>query len=487
MSQNSYGPTSGLAVFVAAMFAVAVATIAALDRVGVPDTIVQGLGPILVIISLAVVGVGARGADLASFVAARRGVPVIYGALGLPAVVAGIVLCLDNGLAAPFDASAIVAGVALGAIGYGPLIRRFGATSANDIVATRFSGSHLPILSTVVTFMSAALTALGGYRMAVAAVEPLALNRLWAEVVVATVLAVTVVPGGLAGVIWCAAASAGEIGAIIIFGFATGWLHAPAPGDSIAALAQSFSLASPQSLVPSVAAALAVAGSIALQPQSIASRSAKSAVRAGIVGTALCVASVATATAPSFPFPIDLRQLAANPVANSLASAVMLASALTLARAGVYAASRAFGLALADPPRPFPPPASVRLARMRGAQLAVVIGCAICDSKGLLDARTALVDAMALSLALTTPLVALAAVRRVGPVSASVGIVAALAVIAYRMAPTTLPPGAPVTIDDALLAAAAMFVAGALASLVAPRRGPAPTPDKFDPYASGSG
>ncbi len=487
MSQNSHGPTSGLAVFVAATFAVAVATIAALYRVGVPDIIVQGLGPILALFSLAVVGAGARSADLASFLAARRGVPVIYGALGLPAVVAGIVLCLDNDLAAPFDASAIVAGVALGAIGYGPLIRRFGATSANDIVATRFSGSHLPILSAIVTFMSAALTALGGYRMAVAAVEPLALNRLWAEVVVATVLAVTVVPGGLAGVIWCAAASAGEIGAIIIFGFATGWLHAPAPGDSIAALAHSFSLASPQSLVPSVAATLAVAGYFALQPQSIASRSAKSAVRAGIAGTALCVASVAMATAPSFPFPIDLRQLAANPVAVSLASAVMLASALTLARVGVHASSRAFGLALADPPRPFPPPASVRLARMRGAQLAVVIGCAICDSKGLLDARTALVDAMALSLALTTPLVALAAIGRVGPVSASVGIVAALAVIAYRMAPTTLPPGAPVAIDDALLAAAAMFVAGALTSLVAPRRGPAPTPDEFDPYASGSG
>src|SRR5271157_4067018 len=212
MSQNSHGPTSGLAVFVAATFAVAVATIAALYRVGVPDIIVQGLEPILALFSLAVVGAGARSADLASFLAARRGVPVIYGALGLPAVVAGIVLCLDNDLAAPFDASAIVAGVALGAIGYGPLIRRFGATSANDIVATRFSGSHLPILSAILTFMSAALTALGGYRMAVAAVEPLALNRLWAEVVVATVLAATVVPGGLAGVIWCAAASAGEIG-----------------------------------------------------------------------------------------------------------------------------------------------------------------------------------------------------------------------------------------------------------------------------------
>ncbi len=486
MSQNSHGPTSGLAVFVAATFALAVATIAALDRVGVPDKIVQALGPILALFSLAVVGVGARSADLASFVAARRGVPVIYGALGLPAVVAGMLLCLDNDLAAPVGASAIVAGVALGAIGYGPLIRRFGATSANDIVATRFSGTHLPILSAIVTFMSAALTALAGYRMAVAAVEPLALNRLWAGVVVAAVLAVSVVPGGLAGVIWCAAGSAGEIGAIIVFGFATGWLHAPAPGDWIAASAHPFSQASPQSLVPSAAATLAVAGYFALQPQSIASRSAKSAVRAGIAGTALCVASVVMATAPNFPLPIDLRQLAANPVAVSLTSAVMLASALTLARVGVHASSRAFGLALADPPRPFPPPASVRLARMRGTQLAVVIGCAICDSKGLLDARTALADAMALSLALTTPLVALAAIGRVGPVSASVGIVAALAVIAYRLAPTTLP-GAPVALDDALLAAAAMFVAGALTSLVAPRRGPAPTPDEFDPYASGSG
>src|SRR5208337_2956044 len=97
-----------------------------------------------------------------------------------------------------------------------------------------------------------------------------------------------------------------------------------------------------------------------------------------------------------------------------------LASALALAALGVRGSSRALGLALADPPKPFPTLASVRLARMRAVQVIVVVGCAVCDRKGFLDARTALIFAMTLSLALTTPLVALAAVARVGPAAASV-------------------------------------------------------------------
>jgi len=224
-----------------------------------------------------------------------------------------------------------------------------------------------------------------------------------------------------------------------------------------------------------------------LQASALASRNAGAAVKSGLSGSVACAALAAMAVAALGAFPADLGPHAQNPVAASLIGAATLASALALTGVGVHASSRAFGVALADPPRPFLTPASVRLARMRGAQLAVVIGCALCDNKGLLDARIALIGAMALSLALTTPIVALAAIGRVGPLSASVAILAALAVIVFLAMPMTRLPGASEALEDALAAAAAAFVAGALASLAAPRRTPPPTPGPFDPFADASG
>ena len=156
---------------------------------------------------------------------------------------------------------------------------------------------------------------------------------------------------------------------------------------------------------------------------------------------------------------------------------------MALAGAGVHASSRAFGVRLATVRRPFPAPASVRLARMRAAQVALVVGCAICDSRGVVDSRTALVLGMALSLAVTTPMIALAAIERVGPLSASIAALVAVAVGVTRALVSARPPGASEAFEIALVAAAAAFVAGSLASLVAPRRAPSPTRGAFDPFA----
>ena len=48
-------------------------------------------------------------------------------------------------------------------------------------------------------------------------------------------------------------------------------------------------------------------------------------------------------------------------------------------------------------------------------------------------------------------------------------------------------PGAADLFEGALTAAAAAFAAGVLACLVVPRRGPAPTPGAFDPFADAPG
>ncbi len=122
---------------------------------------------------------------------------------------------------------------------------------------------------------------------------------------------------------------------------------------------------------------------------------------------------------------------------------------------------------------------------MRAAQAALVVGCAICDSRGFLGSRAALIVALALSLGLTTPMIALAAIGRVGPLSASVAALAALAVGVARAVAMATPPGDAEMLETALVAAVAAFVSGALASVFAPRRAPLPTPS-FDLFADAS-
>ena len=482
--QSRSSRIDGLAIFAAATFALGLATIAALDRAGAPDGLVRATGPVLALLGVTLFGLGARNADLASFMAAGRLVSPFYGALSVVAIAAGFVVCLDpdfNSLSDP-PLVGVLAGIALGATVFGPLLRRFGATAQADLIATRFSGSPARAVSAIVIWTTAALTALAGYQVAVLTTQALVTSsHLWAETIVASTLIVSVTAGGLTGVVVCAAASAGALAMIALVGLAAGWRLGMTPPDLDALAPASFAVASPILLAPVVATTLAVAGFFIFEPAAVASRNAGAALRGGLVAVILCAAVAAVTAAALSVFPIDLGSSAPNPVAASLIGAAILASALALARAGVHGFSRALGVALANPPRPFPALASVRLARMRAIQAIVVLGCAVFDSKGLLEARTALILAMALSLALTVPLAALAAIPRVGPASASVSMLVALSIVVYRAASVTHMPGAAELFENALLVSAAAFVAGALTCLVAPRRGPAPTPSEFDP------
>jgi hypothetical protein len=483
--QSRSSRIDGLAIFAAAVFAVCLATIMTLDRVGAPGGLVRAIGPVLALIGVTVFGLGARNADLGSFMAASRRVSPFYGGLGGVAGAAGVALCLYPDFASLSDPPllAVLIGMAVGATVFGPLLRRFGATSLADVIATRFSGSPIPFVSGIVIWATAALTALAGFETAVLATQALVTtSRAWAEAIVASVLILSVAPGGLTGVISTAAASAGAIAMVTLLGFASGWRLGMAPPDWHAAvIPASFALAAPKLIATTVA----LAAFFTFEPAAVASRHTGAAIRAGIVAVVvgLALAGLMGGALPAFP--VDLAAADLNPVAASLTGAATLAAAMALARLGVQAASRAFGAALADPPKPFPTLASVRLARMRAVQVVIVVGCAVCDSKGLIEARTALVIAVALSLALTTPLVALALIPRVGPLSASFGMLCAFAAVAaiVRMAPVTQLPGAANLFEAALMVAAVAFVAGALASLVAPRRGRAPTPGAFDLFA----
>ena len=423
--------TDGLAIFATATLCLGLATTLALDRVGAPDRLVRAIGPIIVFVGVALFGVGARNADLAGFLTARRSLPPFYGALNIASVAAGLLLCLDPELALAADPAwfAAAAGPPLSVMGFGPLLRRFGATSVADVVATRFPRSPVRAVSALAIWTTSALTALAGYLNAVAATEALATpDRAWAETIVAVVLALSVVPGGLAGVVWCGAASAGAVAAVVILGHTLGWEGVAAAAPTAPAGAQVFSV---DSLATVVAVPIAIGVFFAFDSTAIASRNAREAIRAGLGGALICLALAIATISSASPFHISAL-VGPNPVRAALVGAAAVAGALALARVGVHASCRAMGVALADPPRPFPALASVRLARMRAAQLALIVGCAAFDRAGILDARTALILGMALSLAAVAPVAALAALPRVGSFAMGVAILAACAMALVR-------------------------------------------------------
>lgn len=489
-SKSRRSRIDGLALFAGAMFAIGLATIMALERVGAPGGLVRAIGPVVTLLGVSIVGVGAHNADLASFMAAGRRVPSFYGGLSAVAIAAGIAVCLYPDLKSPSDPPLLgfFAGATLGVMAYGPLIRRFGATSLADIIATRFSSSPLRLSSAIVIWMTGALTALAGFQVAVLAIQALLPSNRWgAEVIVALVLIFSVTPGGMAGFVSSAAASAGALLMIALVGVLAGWRTGMSPPDLSTLAPASSTVASPTAFGPTIATMLATASLFAFAPGAIVSRNPGGAIRAGILAFFLCLALAGLTDAALSVFPIGLGSSYSSPVAASLIGAATLASALALSSLGLQGSSRALGVALADPPKRFPTLASVRLARIRAVQVAIVVGCAVCDGKGFLDSRTALIFAMALSLAMTTPLVALAAVARVGANAAFVAMLTAIAVGIFGATTMKSLPSAANLFEGALAVAAVAFVAGALTSIVAPRQRPAPTPGAFDPFAKESG
>ncbi len=380
-------------------------------------------------------------------------------------------------------------GVGLGAAALGPLVRRFGGASLSDVIATRFPNPLLRIASGLVVAAAAALMGLAGYRTAVAIAEALiTTSRPWAETIVGAALLASVAAGGLASLVWCSAATGAGVGLIALIGWGLSSETAATPmaiGERTTLLLAS--LTSPEALAVFGAATIGAAGLIGAAPPTAGCRDATAAVKSGLGGIVLFAALAALAFSSAPIVLVDGGFAGASPLAGSLIGAATLAAALALAGLGVLGVSRAFGAALARPARPFPTLASVRLARMRIAQAAVVVAFASADSAGVVDSATALIGAMALTLAVTAPIAALAAIRRAGPLAAAAAMLTATGVAAGRFIAGSSPSSATELLGDALAAGAAAFVVGSLVALFAPRRGPAPTPGPFDPFSGLSG
>ena len=202
------------------------------------------------------------------------------------------------------------------------------------------------------------------------------MNCQWLEGVEAVVLILTSLPGGLADILWCGAASGGGILLVCLCGAAIGWFDGFSAVDPSSALELPIRAAeTAPDLAADAGAAIAVAAFFAFAAIAGGCADSRGALKAGFAGLGLCALLAALSVAAAMSFPIAAKAGAVGPAAASLLSAGETLAAFALARAGVDGFATAYGLILRGPVRPFPTLASVRLARMRGAMLTMILGC----------------------------------------------------------------------------------------------------------------
>ena len=473
----------GLATFAAAAFLTALGLVAALARVGAPDTVVAAIGPLIAVSGLLVIGLVNRTARLGDFLAARRAVPPFYGGMALAATAAGFALAFGRDAAtafAPWPAAA--AGLVGAALIVGPLLRRANASAAADVIATRFPAAPIRLAFALVIFVVGGLTAAAAFSAAVDALAAaIGESRRLAEVAVATTLIAGVLPGGLRGLLWsdaasfCAALAVAAIGAALAWtgqggggeGFAAAWLAIPAEPNDAAFLLRS------------AAGAFALAGFLPFAAPALGAPPGE-AQRTG--GTGLLLALIAAALgAGALAGFAPGAAAASSPIAAALVGAAAWLPAAALARAGVLTAARGSGVDLSAAYARFGVLASRRIALSRLTMLLVIVASAVAVDRGLVEAPRALAWALGLNLALVFPAVALALAERGGTLSAAVLLATAAVAFAASLGPGWRDAGAQMILTDALVAGALGLLAGATVALFERREPRAET--RFDPFA----
>lgn len=465
----------GLTIFAAAAFLTGLGLVAALARVGAPDRLVETLGPLIALVGLMIIGVMTRAARHADFLAARRAVPPAYGGLAFAATALGFAVALDGGATgrSPLPWPAVALGLAGAALIVGPLVRRANASELSDILATRFPGTPTLWVFAVVLWCVGVLTATAGFDTAVdIIVAHVGQSRRAAEIVVALSLAMSIVPGGLQGLLWSDAASAGGALAIAAIGAGLAWGGVGAPAPPLAQTAGAW-LALPQahansaSLLFDAASALGVGAFFAFVPAAIGAPP-RQAQRTGLFGLAFALAGLALGATGLSAFWPDAAAAARSPTAGALVGAATWLPALALARAGVLGAARAAGVDLATAYARLTVLASQRLARIRLMMLCVIVLAAVVSDLRLVDPVRAMTFALAFTVALIVPSLVLALVSRGRSSAALAALAAGLTALAWRVVEAGPSADPSKILIGALIAGASALLVGAVVGVFAP-------------------
>lgn len=359
-------------------------------------------------------------------------------------------------------------GLGVSALIVGPFLRASGASALSDFLATRFPSAPLKASFIGLLLAVGILIAAAGYEAAIETLIALfAPSRGAAEAIVGAILIMMIVPGGLMGLLWGAAASAGVLIIILMLPIAVQLLVGDGaitaairnPTVWIDTLGRTWSVAGvgdpATRMLFVLASALAIGALPPFASPAIASLNEGQALRAGALGL-IFTAFIAFAAFVD----LVLWPLPAGPMSSGLKASALLLAALTLCSAGVHSASRARGTNAGGAYGRYMPLASQRLARSRALMLAVAVFCAIVTYRLAFDPKAGIVVAAALSLSLIAPLIALAFSSRATSAHAIACLVVSVATAVGLGALERQIPNAPRLLIGALCAGAAGFVAG---------------------------
>jgi Na+/proline symporter len=445
LSAEAAPPVGARAAFAAIGFALCVATLFALDRVGAPDRLVAALGPLMGFAGIAAIGIVSRARNLTDFLVARRAVPPFWAGLALAANFGGFILAFvgaaPDPTALPWRGAAL--GAVLAALVVAPAWRARAASSVADVLATRFASPFARVAFALVQIGSGLCLAAAGLAFAALTVrEAFGLSQAAAISLSAVALVVALAPAGLRGLVWADAASAAAALVTVALFVVLSSQQGLDVSQEIAQAGQRLDEVGGAPWAQEIAAAVAAASLFAFVTPALACPSVRAARRAGFVGLAVVALGGGAALALG-----DLSMR--SPSDSALAALVACLPAMTLARAGVFAAARAYGVDLEQARGRLSVLASARMARGRGR---VVIGAVVAAwlagrSGGHPDAPLYL--ALALWLAFVAPSLALSVLpgRSSGP-----AVAALLASLAAAAAARTAGLGSPAMGSDMLVA-----------------------------------
>lgn len=197
----------GRVAFAAAGLAAVMGGLVLLDRLGLPITLMNWLGPLFAIACLALIGFFMRTSRISGFFAAERAMPGPYVGLAMTGLAAALSLIfvppLPNGLTGRSLAAGLIGGFVITALISGPFLRKTGGLSLTAALSARFPHA-------IVTLTAGFVAGLGGLALALAGLGAAStllagmtgMNALSALIVCAMLIAVILLPGGVGGATW---------------------------------------------------------------------------------------------------------------------------------------------------------------------------------------------------------------------------------------------------------------------------------------------
>ena len=204
----------GRVAFAMAAFAAAAGLLVLIDRVGAPERMIAAAAPAAFLVGVALIGVLVRTMRISRFYAAGRATPPAYAGLAAAAIAVALASPFTPPVADRFSGVGVfagfVGGMACAMLVSGPYLRKTGAFSVSDLIASRFQ--HLPLRLGVAAMVgvTALLVSLAGFETAVSGLSTISgLARPASAAVIGLALVLATSAGGQVGAIWTAAAAGG--------------------------------------------------------------------------------------------------------------------------------------------------------------------------------------------------------------------------------------------------------------------------------------